>query len=406
MSAEALYEAMGLAGYDVEGTWKGDDGVLYVQVAVPREALACRACGCSKVQRQGGQRREWKGAPLGVTPVIITMDSPRVKCLECGAKTWHQPAFAEGQRRVTKTFEETVQAWLSRVTIQDAVEMFGTSWHTVSDLDIERLKKLSRPSLKGLQRLAIDENYLGRRHGFVTVVLDLDSKAIVAVVKGRGKMPLREVFALLKASRAKIKSVATDMAGGYIAAVMEGLPNAKLVFDHFHVVKLMNEKLGDLRREMYRELTDKMHKQVLKGTRWLLVMNPENLKQNEKVDERAKLEEVLKLNAPLATAYYLKEDLRQFWSQGSKTAAEKYLDAWCRRAEASGIRQMQTMAKTLRAHRNGLLNWYDDPISTGPLEGINNKIGALQRRAYGYRNYEHLKEKLLTLHHTKFMLQG
>ena len=406
MSAEALYEAMGLAGYDVEGTWKGDDGVLYVQVAVPREALACRACGCSKVQRQGGQRREWKGAPLGVTPVIITMDSPRVKCLECGAKTWHQPAFAEGQRRVTKTFEETVQAWLSRVTIQDAVEMFGTSWHTVSDIDIERLKKLSRPSLKGLQRLAIDENYLGRRHGFVTVVLDLDSKAIVAVVKGRGKMPLREVFALLKASRAKIKSVATDMAGGYIAAVMEGLPNAKLVFDHFHVVKLMNEKLSDLRREMYRELTDKLHKQVLKGTRWLLVRNPENLRQNEKVDERAKLEEVLKLNAPLATAYYLKEDLRQFWSQGSKTAAEKYLDAWCRRAEASGIRQMQTMAKTLRAHRNGLLNWYDDPISTGPLEGINNKIGALQRRAYGYRNYEHLKEKLLTLHHTKFMLQG
>ena len=96
MSAEALYEVMGLKGYDVEGTWKLEDGVLSVQVAVPRETLACRACGCSKVQRQGGQRREWKAAPLGVTPVVITMDSPRVKCLECGAKTWHQPTFAEG----------------------------------------------------------------------------------------------------------------------------------------------------------------------------------------------------------------------------------------------------------------------------------------------------------------------
>lgn len=406
MSAAALYEVMGLKGYEVEGTWTGDDGVLYVQVAAPREKLACRACGCGKVHRQGSERREWKGAPIGVTPVVITMDSPRVKCLECGAKTWHQPSFAEGQRRVTKTFEQTVQAWLSRVTIQDAVEMFGTSWHTVSDLDLERLKKLSRPSLKGLERLAIDENYLGKRHGFVTVVLDLDSKAIVAVVKGRGKIPLREVFALLKASRAKIKSVATDMAGGYIAAVMEGLPNARLVFDHFHVVKLMNEKLTALRREMYNELTDKLHKKVLKGTRWLLLRNPENLRQNEKVDERAKLEEALKLNAPLATAYYLKEDLREFWKQSSKSAAEKHLEAWCRRAEASGIRQMQTMAKTLRTHRTGLLNWYDDPISTGPLEGINNKIGALQRRAYGYRNYKHIKEKLLTLHHTKFMLQG
>ena len=231
MSAEAMYEAMGLKGDEVERTWTGDDGVLYVQVAVPREKLASRACGCLRVQRQGGQRREWKAAPIGVTPVVITMDSPRVKCLECGAKTWHQPAFAEGKRRVTKTFERTVEARLSRVTIQDAALMFGTSWHTISDIDIQRLKILPKPKLSAVKRLAIDENYLGRRHGFVTVVLDLDSMAIVSVVKGRGKVPWREVFALLKAARAKIKAVATDMAGGYIAAVMEHLPQADFVFD-------------------------------------------------------------------------------------------------------------------------------------------------------------------------------
>ncbi len=207
----------------------------------------------------------------------------------------------------------------------------------------------------------------------MTVVLDLDSKAIVSVVKGRGKIPLREVFALLKASRAKITSVATDMSGGYIAAVMEHLPQAALVFDRFHVVKLMNEKLTDLRREMYHELTDKQHRKMLKGTRYLLMMNPENLKQNAKVDEQAQLHEALQLNESLSVAYYLKEDLRQFWNQKSKPAAEKSLEAWCRRADASSIRQMRVMAKTLRGHRTGLLNGYDHPISTGPLEGINNK---------------------------------
>ena len=201
------------------------------------------------------------------------------------------------------------------------------------------------------------------------------------------------------------------MSGGYIAAVMESLPKAALGFSPAyilarHVVKLMNEKPSDLRREMYNELTDKMHRKVLNRTRWLLVMNPENLKQNAKVDEKAQLKEALKLNESLSVAYYLKEDLRQFWNQKSKPAAEKFLEAWCRRADASGIRQMQVMAKTLRQHRRGLLNWYDHPISTGPLEGINNKIGALQRRAYGYRNYEHLKERLLTLHHAKYTLQG
>ncbi len=117
------------------------------------------------------------------------------------------------------------------------------------------------------------------------------------------------------------------------------------------------------------------------------MMNPENLKQNAKVDakvdEKAQLQETLKLNESLSVAYYLKEDLRQFWNQRSKAAAEKFLEAWCRRADASGIRPMQVMAKTLRSHRTGLLNWYDHPISTGPLEGINHKNGALQRRAYG-----------------------
>jgi transposase len=350
--------------------------------------------------------RSWESAPLGLTPVDVVMDSPRVKCLECGAKTWHQPTFANGQRRITKTFEAFIERQLTRLTIQDVVEMYGLSWNTVSEIDLARLKKLARPKLGGLKRLAIDENYLGARHGFVTIVLDLDTKAIVSVLKGRGKAALKPFFAKLKQARAQVKAVATDMSGGYIAAVMEYLPKAALVFDRFHVVKLMNEKLTDLRREMYHELTDKMHRKVLKGTRWLLVMNPENLKQNAKVDEKAQLKEALQLNESLSVAYYLKEDLRQFWNQKSKQAAEKFLEAWCRRADASGIRQMQTMAKTLRGHRSGLLNWYDHPISTGPLEGINNKIGALQRRAYGYRNYEHLKERLLTLHHTKYALQG
>jgi len=254
--------------------------------------------------------------------------------------------------------------------------------------------------------LATDENYLGTRHKFVTIVLDLDTKAIVSVLKGRGQAALAPFFSRLKQAGAKIAAVATDMAGGYIAAVQKHLPKAALVFDRFHVVKLMNEKLTALRREMHHELTDKQHRQVIKGTRWLLLKNPEHLKQNEKVDERAKLKEALKLNESLATAYYLKEDLRQFWEQGSKPAAEKFLESWCQRAETSGIRQLQVMAKTLRMYRSGLLNWYDHPLSTGPLEGINNKIGALQRRVYGLRNFEHLTERLLTLHHAKYMLQG
>ena len=174
-----------------------------------------------------------------------------------------------------------------------------------------------------------------------------------------------------------------DMSAGYWGAVMTHLPKAKIVFDHFHVIKLFNDKLSDL-HALYREATEVMQKQVLKGTRWLLLKNPENL--DEKKDEKRRLKEALALNEPLATAYYLKDDLRQFWVQPGKSFATTFLDGWIRRAEASGIKILQQMAKTLAAHRTGLLAYYDVMISSGPMEGTNNKIKTMKCQAYGFRD--------------------
>ncbi len=231
MSAAALYRKMGLKGYEVKDTWEGQNGALYVEVSVPRESLRCRKCGCRRVHLHEHRERFWKGAPLGLLPVIVTRRTPRVKCLSCSSKTWHQPAFAEGQRQITKEFERCLEQWLSRVTIQDAVETFGVSWNTACDIDLRRLKKLARPDLAKLKRLAIDENYLGKTRKYITVVLDLDTRAIVSVVKGRGQAALKGFFSRLRETGAKIRAVATDMAGGYIAAVMQHLPKARLVFD-------------------------------------------------------------------------------------------------------------------------------------------------------------------------------
>jgi len=187
------------------------------------------------------------------------------------------------------------------------------------------------------------------------------------------------------------------------------LPNAAIVFDRFHVVKLYNEKLSDLRRELYREAVGPMEKAVLKGIRWLLLTNAENFKHEDPDKDRkmkAQLQEAITLNEPLATAYYMKEDLGQFWEQSDKHKAQVFLDHWIRRAEASGMRMLQQFAKTLRAHRTGLLNYYDYSISTGPVEGINNKIRTLKRQAYGYRDTAFLKLRILGIHETKYALVG
>ena len=157
------------------------------------------------------------------------------------------------------------------------------------------------------------------------------------------------------------------------------------------------------RRQLFHELTA-TGQQLLKGIRWLLLKNPENLDSQR--NERERLDEALKLNEPLATAYYLKEDLRRLWDQPNKACAAAHLDFWILQAEWSGVRILSKFARTLAMHRAGLLAWYDYPISTGPLEGTNNKIKTMKRQAYGFRDLEFLKLKILAIHRAKYALVG
>ena len=281
----------------------------------------------------------------------------------------------------------------------------NVGWDLIKDIQKRDLtRRYAKPKLKHLRDIAIDEIAVAKGHRYLTVVMDLVSGAIVFVGDGKGADALKPFWKRLRPSKARIEAVAMDMSAAYWGAVMTHLPKAKIVFDHFHVIKLFNEKLSDFRRALYREATEVMKKQVLKGTRWLLLKNPENLDPEK--DEKRRLKEALALNEPLATAYYMKDDLRQFWDQPGKRFATIFLDGWIRRAEASGIKILQQMGKTLAAHRSGLLAYYDVMISSGPLEGTNNKIKTMKRQAYGFRDMEFFKLKILAIHETRYELVG
>ena len=161
----------------------------------------------------------------------------------------------------------------------------------------------------------------------------------------------------------------------------------------------MNERLTDLRRELARQ-AEADGAAVLKGTRWLLLMGQEHLDE----DAEKRLQQALDLNLPLATAYYLKEDLRQIWDAADLSQARRELDQWIAMAESTEIKQLVAMAKTLKNHREGILAYFTHPISTGSLEGINNKIGAIQRQAYGYRDQEYFHLKIMASHKAKVEL--
>lgn len=145
-------------------------------------------------------------------------------------------------------------------------------------------------------------------------------------------------------------------------------------------------------------------KKLLKGSRWLILKRRENLDPER--HEQARLEEALRLNALLATAYYLKEELYDFWELEDYYEAERVLLDWIERAEATKVRQLVAFAKTLRLHSSGLLNYYDYPISNGPLEGVNSTIKTMKRQAYGYRDHEFLQLKIYALHKARYALVG
>jgi transposase len=234
--------------------------------------------------------------------------------------------------------------------------------------------------------------------------MDMDSGAIVFTGNGKGADALDPFWKRLKRARANIKAVAMDMSPAYISAVTENLPKAIIVFDHFHVIKLFNDRLSELRRDLYHEAKDVLQKKILKGTRWLLLKNPENLDSDKK--EKDRLKEALQLNQPLSCAYYLKEDLRQIRLQKTKAKAERVLTDWIKRAEASGIKMLMKFAKTFSAYRSGILAYDDYRISSGPLEGINNKIKTMKGMAYGFRDMEFFKLKIMAIHESKYALVG
>ena len=404
MSTSLLYHAFGIRGYQyIRTDYRGGQTIFTIH----QDPQTCRCCACGSHQtiQRGRVERRFRALPIGSRPTVVVLPIPRVECLACGAVRQVKVPFADPRRSYTSCFERYALELGRRMTIRDVAVHLGVGWDLIKDIQKRNLsRRYSKPKLKHLRHIAIDEIAVAKGHRYLTIVLDLQSGAVVFVGDGKGADALKPFWKRLRPSGAKIQAVAMDMSAGFRAAVAANLPKAKIVFDHFHVVKLFNDKLSDLRRALHREATDVLHKQVLKGTRWLLLKNPENL--DETKDEKKRLEEALALNKPLATAYYMKEELRQFWAQPGKRLARVFLDSWIRRAGASGIRMLQQMAATLAVYRNGLLAYYDVRITSGPLEGTNNKIKTMKRQAYGFRDREFFKLKILAIHETRYELVG
>lgn len=395
MNSSFLCHAWGL--YALECTreeYKGNTIILHVQTK--ERIKTCPRCGKRHFVKNGYRFRDFVGLPIGGKKVIIRMKVQRYKCKDCDFDQQERIPFATGSRSYTRRFAKYVVDLLRGMTLQDVSNHLGVSWDTVKEIHSTYLERhYSPPSLEGVENIGIDEFAVRKGHVYKTIVVDLDSGRILYVGDGKGTDALTGFWKKVKRKGIRIRYVATDLSTAFIASVMENCPEATLVFDHFHVVKLMNEKLDDIRRKAYNMEKDVNKRKVLKGTRYLLLGNGADIFDKQ---YRTRLDNALAMNEPLSKAYYLKEQLREIWMQPMKSMAEGVLDDWVRQAEQSRIPQLMKMAVTMKAYRRGILAWYDCHLSTGKVEGINNKIKVMKRNAYGFRDDRYFTLRLYALH--------
>ncbi len=346
---------------------------------------------------------------MGARSNLLRLYIPRVKCHECGKVRQVSLVFADPRRSYTRALVRLVMCLVRSMPLTEVAELCGIGWDTAKQIHKKGLQRRFRHTrLKDVRYMAIDEVCIGRPRRFLTIVMDLESGEVLHIGRGKGSRGLEGFWKRLRLSGAKIRGVCTDMASGYMSWVKEHLPDAALVLDHFHLVKYMNDKLTQLRRQLWRkakQAENDEEQEVLKGARWLLVTSRERLEKEAKAtrnDEALReLDSALDLNKPLYSAYCLKEELARLWKQDSKAKGERYLRNWLTKAKESVVNLLRKAAEWLEEKIENILLWFDQKISSGKLEEFNGNIRRLMKNTCGMRDQEYMFLRIRNLMYAK-----
>ena len=350
----------------------------------------CSECG-NLAPRERKITRSIRDLPFADKDVYLECETYVVRC-QCGFRR-EKLDFVNRCSRMTIRLESLIFELVSMSTVTDVANQYELSWDTVKNIDKQYLAgKYSNIEYGDLKRISIDEIANKKGHDYLTIVLDLDKNRVIWVGEGRKEEDLDRFFERLKDQQKQgIEAVSIDMWPAYIKSVKKNCPNADIVFDKFHVVKKFGEVITKLRNAEYRKAEDEKSKEILKGTKWLLLRNKSNLKTEAKKE----LKQLLELNENLATAYILKEDLAHIWDYKNPIWCKKKIDGWIKMAEESKIHGIKSFIKMLKKHEYGILNYCKHHINNGRIEGTNNKIKTLKRRSYGFHDVEYFKLKIL-----------
>jgi len=351
----------------------------------------CPCCN-SRLPRNKVGRRAVMDCPMPHGAMVyLTFPTVQGRCRSCDRYVTTCPQEVHPDCHATWRLMRLVSSWASLATNSEVAAMFEISDATVRRYDKIVLKEDTPPPLlDGLRKLLIDEKSVRKGHCYVTIILNGETGELLHMQEGRKKESVEAFFEQLTAEqRAGIVAVGIDRSGAYQAAVEKWLPNADIVFDRFHLVMNVNQAVDEVRRTQCRKANSE-DRQLIKGQRYLILGNPENLDE----DGRGKLDRLLDANEAISTAYLLKEQFRWLFTYKRLGWAVRALENWCEMAMASGLAPFQRLARSFKRQREKVCGFVKHGLTSGLIEGFNNLVARMVHKACGYRDLDYLELKL------------
>jgi transposase len=361
-------------------------------------AAVCSGCHQPAPGYDHLPERRFEFIPFWGILVFLLYRMRRVNCRDCGVVVEEVP-WGDGKHQLTRAYMLFLARWARRLSWTETAEAFHTSWEKVRDaVEYVVTWGLEHRTLAPIRAIGVDEIQYAKGHKYLTLVyqIDADLTRLLWVGKERTVETFQGFFAMIgKDLTSKIEFVCSDMWKPYLRVIRETCSQALHILDRFHIVAKMNQALDDVRAAETRKLAQAGHEPLLKKSRWCVLKRRENLTSQQKF----RLRDLLRYNLQTVRAYLLKEDFQQFWDYNSPTWAGMFLDFWCYHTMRSRIEPMKKIARMLRAHRQLLLNYFTakKQISSGRVEGLNNKAKLTMRKSYGFRTFRVLE---LALYHS------
>lgn len=375
----------------LQGLWVKDvrfeDDALVIEVRRRFRLLTCPECGTRVRSRFEEKVRRWRHLAIFGTTTWIEGPIRRMRCPSCRKVRTELVPWARPGSAFTRHFEDAVGFLAQKLDRTAVADLFGIAWATVGSIAGRLVTEhLHEDRFENLRAIGVDEFSFRRHHRYVTVVIDHDRERVIWVDEGKSGETLAAFFTDLGPERrASIELVSIDMAAGYIKAVQDALPHAVIVFDRFHVARLAQDAVTEVRRALMRRL-DPEDRKPIKGTRWALLKNPQNLRASE----RFKLQLVRRTNRALYRAYLLKETFLDIFTYTSRLRARPAFGAWLAWAQRSRLAPFVRLARTVRKHLDGILAFIESRLTNARLEGMNNKVRLISHRAFGFHSAQPL----------------